>query len=247
MTTVTWWTRRFAGAERQGGDAGQRQRRRLGRAAEGRYDLGDRNAFQPAEAFHADRVTDADRAGEAGRAAIGDRDLERAGLADLAFLVARLLDVDGAACCRPARRPRRTDRRCRCRGRDPSCRVRSSRSGRYGRRLDRHVEVAAGSGRHDRAGDLARQRVGRNRTASPFRAVGCDGEDLDGVPVPRTVAASLTRTGPVGAAVPTLMTVMRQDTAAPAAVPFAGLGDAQRPAGRDRGSECACRRRPCCW
>ena len=36
-----------------------------------------------------------------------------------------------------------------------------------------------------------------------------------GVPEPMTVAASATRTGPVGVAVPALVTVMRQDTGAP--------------------------------
>ena len=128
MTTVTWWTRDSPASSVRSATQEMRQRRRFRRAAEGRRDLGDLHAFQP-RAAHADRVADADRAGEAGRAAIGDRDLERAGLADVALLVAGLLDVDRLRRCRLPHRPRRTDRRCRCREPDPTSRVRSSRSG----------------------------------------------------------------------------------------------------------------------
>jgi hypothetical protein len=46
---------------------------------------------------------------------------------------------------------------------------------------------------------------------------GVTDEMLTGAPLPMIVAASLTRTGPTGADVPTELTVMRQETAAPAA------------------------------
>ena len=169
---------RFAGSERQGRDAGHRQRRRFRRAAEGRRDLGDLHAFQP-RAAHADRVTDADRTGEAGRAAIGDRDLERAGLADLALLVARLLDVDRLRRRRLPHRPRRTDRRCRCRERGPTNRVRSSRSGHRSEtwtvtskcRLVPGVMTAPGIW-HDSA-------LAGTGPQAHSRTVGGDGEDLD--------------------------------------------------------------------
>ena len=44
---------------------------------------------------------------------------------------------------------------------------------------ERHVEMPAGSRRQCGARDPARQRVGRNRVAVPFRAVGGNGLDLD--------------------------------------------------------------------
>lgn len=80
----------LAGPEGKVRHAGEGQCGRLLGAIERRRDLRDRHAFEPADAFHAGRIADADRAGEARVAVVGDGDLERAGLARAAFPVARL-------------------------------------------------------------------------------------------------------------------------------------------------------------
>src|SRR5438552_1103627 len=85
----------FTGTQRQIGDAGCRQRRRLRRAAEWRVDRGDLDAFQAANAVQTDRIADPDRAGEGVRPVIGYGDLERAGRARLAFSISGLVDTDG--------------------------------------------------------------------------------------------------------------------------------------------------------
>ncbi len=64
-----------------------------GEQPKGGDDLTDRNAFQALCHRRRSRHR-CGRGGEGRRAAIGDRDLEGAGLADRALQIARLLDVD---------------------------------------------------------------------------------------------------------------------------------------------------------
>ena len=245
MTTVTWWTRdspapsvRVA-TQDMGSVVGSGEQPKGGSIAVIGY------AFQAADAVHADRVTDADRTGEAGRAVIGDRDLERAGLADQAFQVACLFDADGRAALGTGLAERIDDVVSGGRAPGAACAVleaadRSETATVTSKwRLVPGVMTAPGIWH-----DSESAGTGPQAHSAPS---GVTVRIWTGVPAPRIVAASATRTGPVGAAVPALMTVMRQDTAAPATAPLAGLRDAQRRLAGLAVGNAHFGAMPCCW
>ena len=85
--------------------------------------------------------------------------------------------------------------------------------------------------------DLARQRVGRNLVARPFRAVGSDGLDLDGRCGAEDGRGVVDTHGPEGAAVPRLITRVRHGDRRSRGRGAASLGDPElRLAGMFRGA-----------